>query len=405
MKTINRFLNYVKIDTKSDHQSDTYPSTKKQFDLANLLAKELKEMGLEVVLDDYCYLYTKIPKNINKDILKVGFIAHLDTSPDASGKNVNPRIIENYDGMDIILNDKLSIKTSEFSFLSSLKGSDLVVTDGNTLLGADDKAGVAEIMSLVETLVTDSSIKHGDIYICFTPDEEIGRGTDKFNFDLFKADFAYTVDGGAVDIISYETFNAASALVTVTGKSIHPGSAKNKLVNASLLLMEFNNLLDHNKRPEYTEGYEGFNHLSEMKGEVERANANYIIRNHDKNEFEKQKNSFIKIKDYLNDKHGYLAFSVDIKDSYYNMYEVLKNHKNVIDLAENALIDVGLTPKFEAIRGGTDGARLSFEGLPCPNLGTGGYNFHGPFELLSINEMNAAVKVLLSIVKLLTNNN
>ena len=403
MKTIDRFLKYIEIDTQSDSDSASSPSTKKQFDLANILAKELKELGLNPTLDEHCYVYAFLKSNTSTKIDKIGFIAHMDTAPDASGKGVNKRIIHNYDGTTIQLNDILSMSPKNFNCLNTVIGDDLIVTDGTTLLGADNKAGVAEIIGLIEYIQSNKDFKHGDIYICFTPDEEIGRGTDHFNFDLFKADYAYTVDGGDVNVISYETFNAASASIKFIGKSIHPGSAKDKLVNAINLAVEFHNLLPVHQRPEHTDGYDGFNHITSIKGEVENASSNYIIRNHSKIIFENQKEIFKTIATYINKKYGYNAVDLTIKDSYYNMKEILKDKMEIVDIASKAIANVGLTPGFEAVRGGTDGARLTFDGIPCPNLGTGGFNFHGPFEFLSVNQMNKAVEVLIEIVKIVSN--
>lgn len=398
-RLIERFLRYVKIDTQSDHESTTTPSTEKQKDLSRVLVKELKDIGLDAFLDDLGYVYTKIEKNI-ESAPAIGFVAHVDTSPDAPGKDVNPRIIENYDGSVIQLNDKLSMDPSHYPSLSRVIGDDIIVTDGNTLLGADDKCGVAEIMELAEYFVANPDVKHGDIYICFTPDEEIGQGADHFNYDYFKADFAYTADGDEVGIIEYENFNAATAVVKFTGKSIHPGSAKHKMINALHLGMEFHSFLPVFLNPAFTENYEGFNHLTGMKGEVEQALSSYIIRNHDMNKFKEQKSEFERISKYMNEKYGYQAVELSVKDSYYNMYEIIKDHMHIIDLAKKAVQNVGLTPSTKPIRGGTDGARLTYEGLLCPNLGTGGYQFHGRMEFCSIQQMNKAVQVLIEIVKL-----
>ena len=400
MKTIDRFLKYIRIDTKSDPDSLTSPSTKKQFDLANMLVEELVELGLHPTLDEHCYVYAFIKSNTNKKIDPIGFVAHMDTAPDASGKNVDARIIKKYDGSTIKLNDKLAMDPKEFECLNTVIGDDLVVTNGTTLLGADNKAGVAEIMALADYVVNNKDIKHGDIHICFTPDEEIGRGTDHFNFDLFKADYAYTVDGGEANLIAYETFNAASAHIKFIGKSIHPGSAKDKLVNAMLLAIEFNSMLPPHQRPEHTEGYDGFNHLTSIHGEVETAQTGYIIRNHDSKLFESQKETFKQIASFLNNKYGYDAVELKITDSYQNMKEILKDKMEIVEIAAQAIKNVGLTPGYEAVRGGTDGARLTFDGIPCPNLGTGGFNFHGPFEFLSINQMNKVVEALIELVKL-----
>ena len=398
-RLIERFIKYVKVDTQSDHESSTFPSTEKQKNLSLILVNELKAMGVDAFLDDYGYVYARIHKN-TEGAPAIGFVAHVDTSPDAPGLNVNPRIIKNYDGSSIQLNDKLSMEPAKYPSLARVIGDDIIVTDGNTLLGADDKCGVAEIMELVEYFVANPREKHGDIYICFTPDEEIGNGANHFNYDYFKADFAYTADGSEVGGIEYENFNAASASLTFIGKSIHPGSAKNKMINALHLAMEFHSLLPVFQNPAFTEKYEGFNHLTGLKGEVEQATSHYIIRNHDMNKFTAQKNEFEVIKAYMNKKYGYEAVQLTVKDSYYNMYEIIKNHMHIINLAEQAIKNVGVTPFFEAIRGGTDGARLTYEGLLCPNLGTGGYHFHGRMEFASIQQMQNAVKIFIEIVKL-----
>ncbi|CCV64129.1 Peptidase M20B, peptidase T [Alteracholeplasma palmae J233] len=399
-RLIDRFIKYVKVDTQSDPFSETVPSTSKQKNLSNILVAELQEMGLEAFIDDLGYVYSKLPKNTTKDTYSIGFISHVDTSPDAPGENVSPRIIKNYDGSLITLNETYNMDPERYPSLLKVIGEDIIVTDGNTLLGADDKSGVAEIMEMAHFLVENKDIEHGDIYICFTPDEEIGRGADHFNHDWFKADFAYTADGSEVGGIEYENFNAASAKVTFTGNSIHPGSAKNKLINALHLAMEFHQMLPVFLNPAYTENYEGFNHLSSLDGEVEKAVSRYIIRNHDKELFAKQKNDFLTIAKYLNEKYGSKVIDVEIKDSYYNMYDILKDHMYVVDLAKKAIISTGLVPIVEPIRGGTDGSRLTYDGLICPNLGTGAYHFHGRLEFASINQMEKAFKVLVELAKL-----
>ncbi|MBU1142057.1 MAG: peptidase T [Firmicutes bacterium] len=398
-RLIERFLRYVKVDTQSDHETGTHPSTEKQKNLSKILVKELNDLGLDAFLDDFGYVYTKINKNI-EGAPAIGFVAHVDTSPDAPGKDVNPRIIKNYDGSIIQLNDKLSMEPSKYPSLSRVIGDDIIVTDGNTLLGADDKCGVAEIMELVEYFVANPNEKHGDIYICFTPDEEIGEGADHFNYDWFKADFAYTADGDEVGGIEYENFNAATAKIDFIGKSIHPGSAKNKMINALHLAFEFHSMLPPFLNPAITEKYEGFNHITGLKGEVEKAHANYIIRNHDMKLFKSQKSEFEKIALFMNEKYGYTCVELSITDSYFNMYEVIKDHMHVVELALTAVKNVGLTPFTKAIRGGTDGARLTYEGLICPNIGTGGYQFHGRLEFCSIHQMRKAVQVLIEIVKI-----
>lgn len=402
-RLVERFLRYVKIDTQSDHKTGTHPSTEKQKDLSRILLSELQALGLEAFLDDYGYTYAKIEKNC-EGAPAIGLVAHVDTSPDAPGKNVNPRIIKNYDGSTIVLNDKLSMHPKQYPSLNKVIGEDIIVTDGNTLLGADDKCGVAEIMEVAEYFVANKDVKHGDIYICFTPDEEIGQGADHFNYDYFKADFAYTADGDEVGGIEFENFNAASADLTFTGKSIHPGSAKLKMINALHLAMEFHQLLPTFENPAYTEGYEGFNHLTELSGAVEEAKAHYIIRNHDMERFKGQKKNFETIAAYMNQKYGYNAVHLELKDSYFNMYEKIKDHMHIIELAKQAITNVGVTPFYKAIRGGTDGARLTYEGLLCPNIGTGGFQFHGRMEFASINQMEKAVNIFIEIIKLAQRN-
>ncbi|NMA05360.1 MAG: peptidase T [Acholeplasmataceae bacterium] len=398
MDIVSRFINYVKVDTQSDANSKTIPSTVKQKDLAKILVKELKELGLNAFMDEYGYVYAKIDKT--KDGHKaVGFIAHMDTSPDVSGTNVKPRIIKNYQGEVIKLNQDLSMCPKTSPDLNYVIGDDIVVTDGNTLLGADNKAGIAIIMDFAKEVITKNP-PHGDIYLGFTPDEEIGRGADKFNLDYFKADFAYTIDGGCVGVINFENFNASSAKVTFIGKSMHPGSAKGKLINSQHLAFEFHNMLPKFLNPAFTEGYDGFNHLSEMSGNVELTHLHYIIRNHNYNLFKFQEEKFKRIKDYLNNKYGYEAVKLEIKESYLNMYEVLKDDFTSVEVAKKATLNLGINYYEIPIRGGTDGARLSFMGLPCPNLGTGGFNFHSRFEFLSINQMKQSVLILLEIIKL-----
>lgn len=396
---IERFLRYVKIDTQSDHTSSTCPSTMKQKVLSQQLVTELKEMGLDAFLDDDGYTYACIKGN-KKGAPAIGFVAHVDTSPDAPGTNVNPRIIEKYDGSNIILNDVYQMNPEDFPSLNRVIGQDIIVTDGSTLLGADDKCGVAEIMEVAQYFTSHPNVLHGDIYICFTPDEEIGRGADRFNHDYFKADFAYTADGSEVGGLEYENFNAAWANLTFTGKSIHPGSAKNKMIHATHIAMEFHSMLPSRLTPDNTEGYEGFNHLHQLNGDVEFAKSTYIIRNHDMAKFNDQKNDFKRITQYLNEKYGYPIVKLTIEDSYFNMYEIIKDNMASVELATRAIENVGLKPTIEPIRGGTDGARLTYDGLICPNLGTGGYQFHGRFEFASINQMHQAVDVLIEIIRL-----
>lgn len=401
MNVIDRFLKYVSFDTMSDPHSDTAPTSLKQFDLANYLVDELKSLGVEdVTLSEYGVVYAKIPATGNVNAPKVGFIAHMDTSPDMIGKDVKPRIVTNYDGGTIVLNEALNITMSRemFGSLNRHVGKDLIVTDGTTLLGADDKAGIAEIMAMVEALMIEK-IPHGEIRIAFTPDEEVGKGTDHFDVAYFDADFAYTVDGGPVESVDYENFNAASAQIEIKGSSIHPGSAKNKMRNASLLAMEFHSLLPVQKNPAYTEGYEGFNHLHEMSGSCEHASLEYIIRNHSEKEFEIQKAEFEAVTNYLNQKYGAGTFNLTLVDSYANMRTIIEKDMRIVDLVKESMIELGLQPTSTPIRGGTDGARLTYEGLSTPNLGTGGYNYHGKYEYACVQEMEMSAALLLKIVE------
>ncbi|MDD4068952.1 MAG: peptidase T [Candidatus Izemoplasmatales bacterium] len=404
MSVLNRFLNYVKYDTQSKSDVEDYPSTSKQLVLLNDLLEELKSFGLEANIDNYGYVIARIKGNINKKAKTVALIAHVDTSPDASGKDVKAKIIEKYDGKEILLNEEkgISLNPNIFPNLKSKIGDSLVVTDGTTLLGADDKLGVAEIMDFVEYTVNNPDYKHGDIVIVFTPDEEVGNGTQFLDIKSIDADFGYTLDGSQVGEIAYENFNAATAKITVYGKSVHPGSAKNKMLNAIDVAYEFNQMLPKFMRAEITENYEGFNHLLHINGSVERCEMTYIIRNHDKQIFEKQKIDFNENSTYLNKKYGKNTVKVDIEDSYFNMKDILDDHQEVIDIAIASIKEKGITPIIEPIRGGTDGARLTFMGLPCPNLGTGGYNFHGPYEYASITEMNLAVEIIKTIVSKVT---
>ena len=401
-KVIEKFLNYVKIDTQSDENSTVCPTTAKQHDLAKLLVKELEEMGAEDITYDteHCYVYASIPASEGCDGRPVlGFIAHMDTAPAVTGENVKPRIIENYDGKDIVLNDEKNIvmKVSDFPELVEYTGKRLIVTDGTTLLGADDKAGIAEIMTMAEQLLLSRDIPHGKIRIGFTPDEEVGAGADHFDVKLFGADYAYTVDGGKLGELEYENFNAAGATVTFHGRSVHPGDAKNKMVNALLLAMEFQNMLPVFENPMYTEKYEGFYHLDLLSGSVEKAQAEYIIRDHDKDKFEQKKETFLRIGAYLNEKYGKDTVQIDMKDSYYNMREIIEQHMQLIENAKAAMEETGVNPIVVPIRGGTDGARLSYMGLPCPNLCTGGHNFHGRFEYICADSMEKIVEILLKL--------
>ena len=399
---IEDFLRYVKIDTQSDDTTGASPSTAKQHDLAGLLEKELIEIGASDVYYDkeHCYVYASIPSNSGNDSPAIGFVSHMDTSDEVSGKNVNPRIVENYDGKDIVLSQdgKVVLSPVDFPELKNHVGEDLIVTDGTTLLGADDKAGIAEIMTMAKTLLSDPSIKHGDIKIAFTPDEEIGQGTAYFDIDRFGARYAYTVDGGKLGELEYENFNAAEGVIRVQGRSVHPGDAKNKMVNAALICYEFHSLLPVFQNPMYTEKREGFFHLTEVNGGCESATASYIIRDHDEKLFEKKKQLFKDAAEFLNRKYGEGTVSVDLHDQYYNMIEKIKPHMHLIDNAKKVMTDLGITPIDNPIRGGTDGAALSYKGLPCPNLCTGGYNYHGKYEYASVQEMKQVVKILLGIV-------
>lgn len=405
-KLLDRFLSYVKIDTESVEDVECFPSTEKQKKLGEQLVKELQEIGAsDVGMDEYGYVYATIPATSQEKLPTIGFISHMDTAPAMSGANVKPRMITGYDGQDVILNEELGLVLSVDNFpdLKKYTGKDLIVTDGTTLLGADDKAGVAEIMTLAEYLLSNPQIPHGTIKIGFTPDEEVGRGVDFFDVKRFGADFAYTVDGGELGEIEYENFNAAAAKLTVHGTSIHPGSAKGKMKNAVLLAMEFQNMLPVEQNPAYTEGYEGFYHLDSISGKVDEAIANYIIRDHDRSKFEEKKVRFQKTADFLNEKYGEGTFEVHIKDSYYNMKEQVEPHIHLIENAKKAMKQLDITPIIVPIRGGTDGARLSYMGLPCPNICTGGHNFHGRYEYICVQSMEMVVEVLKKIVEQYSN--
>jgi len=400
MKIIERFLKYVKFDTQSKVEVEEYPSTAKQLKLLKYLKEELIELKIEANLDEYGYVIGKIPSNVNKKVPVLALIAHVDTSPDASGKDINARIIKNYDGKNIVLNDthNIVLKPSVFPSLKDNVGDDIIVTDGNTLLGADDKLGVSEIMAVAEYLQENPEFKHGEIVILFTPDEEVGNGTQYIDVRKLNADFAYTLDGGKVGEIAYENFNAAGAKITIHGKSVHPGSAKNKMLHSVRVAQEFGMFLPMEMTPELTEGYEGFNHLITCKGNVEKTELTYIIRNHNRELFEKQKEDFINATEVINKKYGDQTCILEIVDQYFNMNEILKDHKYIVEVAKEAIKEVGLDPIIEPIRGGTDGARLTYLGLPCPNLGTGGYNFHGPYEYCSIQEAEKAAEIVLKII-------
>lgn len=395
---LERFLRYVKIDTESVPDVEQFPSSDKQKNLLKLLLDELKAMGVACRMDDkYGYVYASIPAN-TRGKYKLGFIAHVDTSSAVSGKDVNPIITENYDGKDIPLAQGRVLSPDEFAELSCHVGKTIISSDGTTLLGADDKAGVAVIMQAVQTLVNNPEIKHGELRIAFTPDEEVGRGTDFFDVKGFDADGAYTVDGGGLGELEYENFNAAGVKVTVVGKSVHPGTAKGVMINANLVLMELQSLLPVFQNPMYTEGYEGFFHLDSMRGECDCACANYIIRDHDRTKFEQKKTLFAAAVKFLNDKYDHGTVTAEIKDSYYNMKEKILPHMHLVDNAVAAMRRADVIAKEVPIRGGTDGARLSYEGLPCPNLFTGGYNFHGRYEYIPLEDMNKALEVVLNLV-------
>ena len=395
---LDRFLRYVKIDTESVPDVEQFPSSEKQKDLLKLLLSELTAMGISARQDErYGYVYAAIPAN-NGGKYKLGLIAHVDTSSAVSGKDVKPLITANYDGRDIELADGRKLSPNEFTELSRHVGKTIISSDGTTLLGADDKAGVAVIMQTVQTLVDNPTIKHGELRIAFTPDEEVGRGTDFFDVKGFDADGAYTVDGGGLGELEYENFNAAGVKVTVVGKSVHPGTAKGVMVNANLVLMELQALLPVFQNPMYTEGYEGFFHLDSMRGECDRATASYIIRDHDRTKFEEKKALFTQAVAFLNKKYGNGTVTAEITDSYYNMKEKILPHMHLVDNARTAMERAGVTPVVTPIRGGTDGARLSYEGLPCPNLFTGGYNFHGRYEYIPFEDMEKALDVVLNLV-------
>ena len=401
-KILDRFLRYVAIDTQSDENSESQPSAAKELDLLKLLCKELNDMGVEATLDEYGYVMGTIPSNIDKKVPAIGFIAHVDTSPDASGKDVKPQIISNYDGGDIELKGMpgLALKPTEFPELLNHKGETLITTDGTTLLGADDKAGVAEIMNAVQYIVEHPEFKHGEIKIGFTPDEEIGRGVVKFDVKRFGADYAYTMDGGEIGELEFENFNAASAKIHIQGRNVHPGYAKDKMKNAIIIGMELNDLLPVGQRPELTEGYDGFFHIISFNGTVEEANFGYIIRDHDRKKFEDKKELIRKCVDFINMKYGEGTATLEVKDQYYNMREQVEPYYFIVEKAIKAMEIANIKPKIQPIRGGTDGANLSFKGLPCPNIFAGGLNFHGKMEFATLENIEKASQVVLNIIKL-----
>ncbi len=401
-KVLNKFLRYISVDTQSNEESETQPSATKEWDLLKMLRDELQALGIEVTLDEYGYVMATIPSNLDKDVPAIGFIAHVDTAPDASGKDVKPQIIENYDGGAIDLGGVpgLQLKPEEFPEMLHYVGQTLITTDGTTLLGADDKAGVAEIMYAAEYLMEHPEIKHGPVKIGFTPDEEIGRGVVKFDVSRFGADYAYTMDGGEIGELEFENFNAASAKIHIQGRNVHPGNAKGKMKNAILIGQELNSLLPVEQRPEYTEGYEGFFHLISFKGTVEEADFAYIIRDHDRGKFEAKKQQMLQVTDFINLKYGEGTATTTVKDQYYNMREQVEPHYHIIEKAVKAMEMAGIKPKIQPIRGGTDGANLSFKGLPCPNIFAGGLNFHGKMEFVPLESIEKASEVILNIIAL-----
>ena len=400
---INRFVSYVTVDTESDPTSESTPSTEKQWDLANALVEELKSIGMqEVSIDENAYIMATLPSNSEKELPVIGFISHFDTSPDFTGANVRPQIIENYDGNDIILNKEQNIilSPSYFEDLLLYKGQTLITTDGNTLLGADDKAGITEIISAMEYLINHPEIKHGTIKVGFTPDEEIGRGAHKFDVKKFGADWAYTMDGSQVGELEYENFNAAGAVVTVKGKIVHPGYAKGKMINSMYIATQFINSLPQLETPEHTEGREGFFHLHNMAGAVEETKLHYIIRDHDRLHFEARKNVINKLAEDLNTQYGREVITIEIKDQYFNMREKIEPVMQIVSVAEKAMVKANIKPLVKPIRGGTDGSQLSYMGLPCPNIFAGGHNFHGRYEYVPVESMQKAIEVIVNIAQL-----
>ena len=398
----DRFLRYVKFETRSDEKSETIPSTPTQLEFAKILAKELEEIGMEnVYVNDACFVNATLPGNVDKDVPVIGFIAHMDTA-DFNATNVNPKIVENYDGKDIVLNEAKDIVLSveEFPNLKNYVGKTVITTDGTTLLGADDKAGIVEIVEAMKYLIEHPEIKHGTVKVAFGPDEEIGRGADNFNVEEFGADFAYTMDGGPVGELEYESFNAAGAVFKIKGKSVHPGTAKGKLINASLIAAEVVNNFPADEVPEKTEGYEGFYFLDKINSNCEEAELSYILRDHDREKFEAKKKFAANVVKKINEKYGKELVSVEIKDQYYNMGEIIKDHMNVVEIAKKAMENLGIKPVIEPIRGGTDGSKISFMGLPTPNIFAGGENFHGKYEFVALESMILATDVIVEIVKL-----
>ncbi|MBW5467047.1 peptidase T [Brevibacillus formosus] len=405
MKTeiMNRFISYAQVDTQSDENSETCPSTPGQLVLAQMLVDELKAIGMqEVTMDSNGYVMATLPSNTDKEIPTIGFLAHMDTATDFTGADVKPQVIDNYNGQDIVLNEALSIVLSprEFPELAGYKGHTLITTDGTTLLGADDKAGIAEIMTAMAYLVRHPELKHGKVRVAFTPDEEIGRGPDKFDVSAFDAVYAYTMDGGPLGGVEYESFHAASATIICKGKNVHPGSAKGKMVNAAKIAMELHGKLPVDETPEETEGYEGFYHLSSIQGDVEQTQLRYLIRDHDRNRFQERKSELARIVGELQKKYGEKRIELEIKDEYFNMREKIEPVMEVVDIVKQALENLGIVPNIQPIRGGTDGSQLSYMGLPTPNIFTGGENYHGRFEYVSVDNMMHAVNTIIEIVKL-----
>jgi len=401
----NRFIKYIKIDTESDPNNPAFPSSEKQWDLAKVLVKELEQIGMQDIdLDENCYIMATLPSNIDYEVPTIGFVSHIDTSPDFTGKNINPQVIDNYDGKDIVLNKEKNIilSPSYFDDLLQYKGQTIITTDGTTLLGADDKAGITEIVTAMEYLIQHPEIKHGKIRICFTPDEEVGKGAHLFDVAKFGADWAYTMDGSQIGELEYENFNAAGAKVTITGKIVHPGYAKGKMINSMLIANEFIAILPKQEVPEKTEGYEGFFHLHDIKGNVEETVLEYIIRDHDLELFEERKKLMQKIAIDFNKNHNQEIVKVEIKNQYFNMKEKITPVMHIVDMAEEVMKDLGITPLIKAIRGGTDGSQLSYKGLPCPNIFAGGHNFHGRFEYVPVESMIKATEVIVGIAKKIT---
>ena len=407
-KIIERFISYVKIDSQSNAESEETPSTKTQWDIANKIVKDLKDIGLSrVSIDENAYIYATLPSNIKKKCPIIGFISHFDTSPDFSGTNIKPQIIENYNGRDIVLNKKKNIVLSSeyFPEIKQYIGQKIITTDGNTLLGSDDKAGVCEIVSAMEYLINNPDIKHGEIKIGFTPDEEIGRGAHKFDVAKFGADWAYTMDGSQIGELEYENFNAASAIIKINGRIVHPGYAKGKLVNSMYYASKFINMIPLDETPEKTQGYEGFYHLTSISGLVEETELQYIVRDHDLKKFKNRKAFLTNLVKSLNKKYDQKIFDIKIVDQYYNMKEKVEPHMHIVDIAEDAMKKLNIKPIIKPIRGGTDGSQLSYMGLPCPNIFAGGHNFHGKYEYLPVNSMLSAIEVICKVCEITTNYN